>query len=427
MKKIFTLVLTLLVLSANSQTVYNITGNQIWNGSTAINNPCFDCVINISEGAVITVNKDITFSNVVVNGGTFVFNNRELVLWNNGVKFNGTKASFLGSSKITGNGFMAFDKSTFNFFGTSNVLVNQSISMVDSKLAFNENSYFLANSGNVDLTRSYLVAGDGLLSSKAYIYMNGGNLRLQDATSGVEVMNTNNYYFNWANYYSASSNSSYKTTDNNKNCGTAGKNNCSAPVLWGPVSLTPTGMNNNLVLPVIIRDFNLVAANGSVNLGWTTAQESNSAFFSIEKSIDGSNWSVVGKVKAAGNSAVAVKYNYTDINSSSVAHYRLKMVDLDNKSTYSDVRSIRSTTAAASVKVYPNPATEYANVTLAANAGNSRIVLVNQNGQIVAQKNVAANTIAVTFQLGQIANGTYAIRISDDKGADQTIKLMVQH
>ncbi|RYG00478.1 MAG: T9SS type A sorting domain-containing protein [Chitinophagaceae bacterium] len=427
MKNIFTLILTFLVLSINAQTVYNITSSQTWNGSTAINNPCFDCVINVSEGAVITVNKNVTFSNVVVNGGTFVFNSTELLLWSNGVKFNGTKASFLGSSKITGNGFMSFNNSIFNFYGTANVLVNQSISMVDSKLAFNGNSYFLANSGNVDLTRSQLIAGDGLLSSKAYIYMNGGSLRLQDATSGVEVMNSNNYYFNWANYLSVPTNTSYKTTDNNKNCGTTGKNNCAAPTVWGPMSLTPTGMNNNLVLPVIIRDFSAASSNGSVNLTWTTAQESNSAYFSIEKSVDGSNWSVVGKVKAAGNSAMAVKYSYTDINNASVAHYRLKMVDLDNKAAYSDVRSIRSAGIAVSVKVYPNPATEYANVTLGANAGNSRIILVNQGGQVVAQKNVAANTSSVTFQLGQIANGTYAIRISDDKGADQTIKLLVQH
>jgi hypothetical protein len=427
MKTIFTSLLTFLVLALNAQKVYSIKSSETWNEKTTYDNACFDCTFNIATGVVITVEKDITFSNVIINGGTFVFNSKQLTLWNNGAKFNGSKAIFKGDSKIIGNGFLSMDASEFSLFGTSNVLINQSLTMVSSKMTFNENASFLGNSGAVDLTKSQLIAGDGLLSSKAYIYMNGAKLSLKDKSSDVEVLNNNNSYFNWSDYYSTVTKTNYNTTNNNKNCGGSYPNACSAPVVYGPIAITPTGVGSYLILPVVITDFAVLNNNNAVNISWTTQQESNSAYFSIERSADGINWNQVGQVKAKGNSAIVVKYNYTDLTPvNGSAHYRLKMVDLDNKFTYSDVKSIRSSSI-ASVKVYPNPATEYVNITLDTKAGNSTIKLINQSGQIVSEKFVAANSGVVTMPLKQYQDGTYVIRISDDKGSAQAIKLMVFH
>jgi len=425
MKTIFTSFLTFLVLALNAQKVYSIKSSEIWNEKTTYDNACFDCVFNIAEGVVITVDKDITFSNVTINGGTFIFNSKELMLWNKGASFNGTKATFKKNSKITGNGFLSMSKSQFSLFGTSNVLINQSLVMVSSKMSFNENSNFLGNSGPIDLTSSQLVVGDGLLSSKAYVYMNGANLKLHDKTSGVEVLNNNNYYFNWGAYYSDVTKINYNTTDNKTNCGGSYPNACSAPVVYGPIAFTPTGPGSALILPVIITDFGVVNNNNIVNISWSTQQESNSAYFSIERSTDGINWNQIGQLKAKGNSAVVVKYSFVDLTpANGAAHYRLKMVDLDNKIAYSDVKSIRASVI-ASVKVYPNPATDFINITLDAKAGNSVIRLINQSGQVVIVKSVAANSGIVTMSLKQCQNGTYVIRITDDKGSDQSIKLMV--
>ncbi|HMF70364.1 MAG TPA: T9SS type A sorting domain-containing protein [Flavitalea sp.] len=427
MKTIFTSLLTFLVLALNAQKVYSIKSSETWNEKTTYDNACFDCVFNIAEGVVITVDKDITFSNVTINGGTFIFNSKELMLWNKGAKFIGTKATFKKNSKLTGNGFLSMQNSQFGFLGTSNVLINQSLTMVSSRMNFNENSSLLGNNNTIDLTNSQLVAGDGLLSSKAYVYMNGAKLTLQDKTSGVEVLNSNNYYFNWSTYYSDVTKTGYNTTNNKNNCGASYPNACSAPIVYGPIAITPTGLGSTLILPVVITDFGVVNNNNIVNISWSTQQESNSAYFSIERSVDGINWNQIGQVKAKGNSAVVVKYSFSDLTPvNGAAHYRLKMVDLDNKIAYSDVKSIRSS-AIASVKVYPNPATDYVNITLDAKAGNSTIKLINQSGQIISEKFVSANSGVVTMPLKQYQDGTYVIRISDDKGSNQAIKLMVFH
>lgn len=429
--KLFTiLVLAMIAFTSKAQTIYNITSNQTWTSSSkpwGNGDYCQRCTINIAEGVAITVNSYIVLDGTTVNGGTFHINNRKVELWNNygATNFNNTKWNFTGSEQFTGNGPLTLTNSTFTFNGSTNMLSNHYLTMTGSSMVFNGNSYFVGQGSKVDLTSSSLVAGDGLPSSRAYVQMNGAKLNVLDATSGVQVMNSNNYYFNWNPYYSRPQNRDISTYDNRRNCGSIYPNACQPQITYGPIAVTSSGYAAPIILPVVIKDFVAVASTNAVSLSWSTQQESNSAFFAIERSNDGINWIKIGQVKAAGNSSVVVKYTYTDMSSiNATAHYRLKMVDADNKFAYSDIRSTRSS-AVATVKIYPNPATDYANITLDSKAGNSMIRLINQNGQVVSEKNVSANSGVVTLPLQSFQNGTYALRITDDKGADQTIKLLV--
>ena len=434
MKAILTTIISLLLLSGssvNAQVTYTISSNETWSegGKVSYPNPCFLCTFNIKEGVVVTIEKDITFSEVQFNGGTVVINQKSLVLWTNSLKnyFSNTNIIFKGSGQLTGNGPIVMTNSTFSFFGKTNLLSNKTLEMFSSKMIFNGDSYFLGQGTLVSLANSHMVAGDGLLNSTANIKMNGAKLLLEDKTSGVDILNLNNSYFNWSDYYVTGLNTPFKTKENNKNCGGGFPNACNAPVVYGPISLTSTGFGNPLILPVVIADFTATNNTTSVSLNWATRQESNSAFFAIERSVDGSNWNQVAQVKAAGNSAVTVKYSFNDFTGvSGVAHYRLKMVDLDGQFVYSDVRSIRSA-ATATIKVFPNPAAEYVNITLPSKSGNTLLRLVNQAGQVVIEKNVPAGTVTINLSLNQVQPGFYVIRLSDDKSTAQSVKLMVQH
>jgi len=432
MKTIFTTLFSLFILAGilTAQTTYKITASETWgsSGNTSYPNPCFDCTFNLASNVVLTIEKDVTFSDVTINGGTIIINKKDLMLWSKGGKnkFNSTKLIFNGN-QFTANGPILLDNSTFTFSGSSNFLSNNSLEMFSSKVTFNESSYLVGQGSKVSLTNSHLVAGDGLASSKAYIKMNGAKLVLEDKFSGVEVLNSSNYYFNWSDYTSASSNQSIKTTNNSKNCGGASANSCSAPVVYGPIALTPTGLGATLVLPVIIKDLFAIAGNGSVNISWSTKQESNSALFVIERSNDGSSWSRVGEVKAAGNSNNVLSYHFSDVFASgSVVHYRLKLIDLDNKFVYSDVKSVRLSSS-ASVRVYPNPSSDYATITLDSKSGNTKIRLINQNGQVMTEKSVPANSAALSLPLKQYQDGAYVLSIADQSGNQQTIRLIITH
>lgn len=101
-------------------------------------------------------------------------------------------------------------------------------------------------------------------------------------------------------------------------------------------------------------------------LTWTTSSEVNSAYFIIERSADGSTWTEIEELEAAGTSNT---YSYIDeeaaasANADLVLYYRLKIKDMDGQLAYSSVHSVdfNMTTnmakeqAFSNVICYPNP------------------------------------------------------------------------
>jgi len=135
-----------------------------------------------------------------------------------------------------------------------------------------------------------------------------------------------------------------------------------------PLSSIP-GINP---LPVKLLSF-AAEKSGEKNalLFWSTASESNTSYFSIERSKDQVNWTTVGQVQAAGNSQIVKNYQYLDnnvyngVSSKLTVYYRLKMVDLDGSFEYSPIESVKFGNNNRDVVdnaddffVYPNPASE---------------------------------------------------------------------
>lgn len=92
-----------------------------------------------------------------------------------------------------------------------------------------------------------------------------------------------------------------------------------------------------------IYDRNIEGQNLQVGtmLTWSTAFEEDNSIFIVEKSEDGANFSNIGTVEAAGNSDELREYNYLDIMANAErTFYRLKQVDIDGSSSYSDVVAV---------------------------------------------------------------------------------------
>lgn len=72
-------------------------------------------------------------------------------------------------------------------------------------------------------------------------------------------------------------------------------------------------------------------------LEWSTAYEEGSAFFYIEKSLDGIAFENIGQVEAAGDSDEELKYRYMDIQPTDMEmFYRLRQVDADGTESFSE-------------------------------------------------------------------------------------------
>ena len=94
-------------------------------------------------------------------------------------------------------------------------------------------------------------------------------------------------------------------------------------------------------LPVTLSNFEATIGNGVVELEWTTQSEMDNDYFSVERTSDATNYEDVVSVEGAGNSIVRIDYSATDEEPlEGTSYYRLKQVDYDGTTSYSDLVSV---------------------------------------------------------------------------------------
>lgn len=101
-------------------------------------------------------------------------------------------------------------------------------------------------------------------------------------------------------------------------------------------------IENNPSLPTQLGDFTLhLAGKARVELRWQSLTEVATDRFIIERAVAATDWLLVGEVAAAGESRLALTYNFVDEDVPvGMVHYRLRQLDLDGSYTYSPVRSV---------------------------------------------------------------------------------------
>lgn len=178
------------------------------------------------------------------------------------------------------------------------------------------------------------------------------------------------------------------------------------------------------VLPVTFGSFTAEKQNNTALLKWTTALESNSKEFVIERSSDGKGYSSIGTVNAAGFSASEKSYSYVDatpLKGNNV--YHIKEVDNDGKATYSDVRSLTFDNLKPIIKVSPNPATNFVTISILGNNQDLQIRLLNNTGNMI--NSYKMNSESLSINVSNLARGMYNITI-DGKGFASRYKLLIQ-
>jgi hypothetical protein len=201
-----------------------------------------------------------------------------------------------------------------------------------------------------------------------------------------------------------------------------------APASYGDVLAGALNLNAQGTLPIILGSFSAVVDNGSVDLAWTTDMEVNSDHFSIQSSTNsGAGWNTIATVAAAGNSASVTDYSFVDNHpAQGTSEYRLVLVDRNGNTAYSTVKAVRIGSMSA-VSVYPNPASDYVNVTLSGDASvSANIRLVNLAGQVLLEKTVTnAGGTTVPLTVSSYPSGNYLIVITGSDGSKQVNKILI--
>jgi|CXWL01.1.fsa_nt_gi hypothetical protein len=175
---------------------------------------------------------------------------------------------------------------------------------------------------------------------------------------------------------------------------------------------TLSSLNNPL--PVQFLLFNVRCTGNSVIISWKTAQEQNTARFTVEKSPDGIHWTAIGTVQAAGNSTIERTYTFND-NSSlpGGAMYRIAEYDVDGRIQYTSI--IRSDCEAKdSWRLWPNPVQEMLWVNITATGASSPTVKVfDSKGSLIKSQHHALlpGASQLNIDMKKLSSGTYHITV----------------
>jgi hypothetical protein len=115
---------------------------------------------------------------------------------------------------------------------------------------------------------------------------------------------------------------------------------------------------NSDVLPVELTSFTAVLNKRTVELNWKTATEVNNYGFNVESIIENGEWNKIGFVQGHGNSNSPKEYSFSDSPFGGINFkYRLKQIDFDGTSEYSDEIEVNLIPPSRLILVqnYPNP------------------------------------------------------------------------
>ncbi len=212
-------------------------------------------------------------------------------------------------------------------------------------------------------------------------------------------------------------------------------NTCADGLVFGPATTTLDAtfgliFTQSTTLPVQLVLF-LATKNddGSVKISWATSQEENSNYYDVERSGDQTDWSSIGTVKAKGFSSTTTNYFLTDKSPiNGTGYYRLKMVDLDGKFTYSKTIPITTDNSSQALVIYSNPFSDQIRLKINVSRPQNLILTVTDmlGKTYITQSYQAQNgDNFVNLQPPVASSGMYILRIQGDS-YNQTVKLEKQ-
>jgi Secretion system C-terminal sorting domain len=177
----------------------------------------------------------------------------------------------------------------------------------------------------------------------------------------------------------------------------------------------------------------LVNLNGNIaTVKWSTASEQNTDHFVLERSLDNNSYTAIGNtVAAAGNSSSKKEYqqpdNISSLTQNTVIYYRVKLVDIDGKSKYSNVVVLRLSQKPG-VTIWPNPFQSSITISITTEKATTiDINLIDVGGRTIRQssQSVEKGITRVSIDgLEQLPAGVYLVEINDKKAGTTYQKVL---
>jgi len=178
-------------------------------------------------------------------------------------------------------------------------------------------------------------------------------------------------------------------------------------------------------LPLRYISFDLALnANETVSIKWQTADEFNIDHFEVERSVDGSTWTVLSAIRPQASN----KYHYVDISPvTGTNYYRVKAVGTDGHFFFTNTRSI-ALYPRTTFRLWPNPAHDKVTIDIDANEESTAVIqMFDSKGGLILTKTalLKAGHNQASVEIGSLATGVYSVHAEwNNRQTRKTIRVI---
>ncbi len=180
-------------------------------------------------------------------------------------------------------------------------------------------------------------------------------------------------------------------------------------------------------LPVELISFTGYVNKCTPELSWTSATEENFDQYELESSTNGRAFDLEATITGKGG-ATTQSYTYEASATEGSVYYRLKMVDLDGTSVYSNILFLSADcSSVSSMEVYPNPVGQNNALTVSfkATQKEARLIVRDMLGRTLKQASfsVAVGEVNTLYIQNELSPGSYTLQVE----GVHDVKMFVVH
>jgi hypothetical protein len=154
--------------------------------------------------------------------------------------------------------------------------------------------------------------------------------------------------------------------------------------------------------------------DNKVNLEWKAENETDNEYYNIQRSENGINYRVIGRMNTKSHISTGNTYSFIDASpANGMNYYRLEEVDKDADSHLSLVRVINFEKGGLNIRVFPNPFDDKISIQSSSSPEGLSYRLINTQGRIVKKGSLPQETM---INAPDLSNGMYLLTILDDRG-----------
>ena len=190
---------------------------------------------------------------------------------------------------------------------------------------------------------------------------------------------------------------------------------------------SPAGFSLS-ILPVKFQSFTAQTNNKKqASFTWVVSDESQIAFYTLEKSVDNRNWKTV-RIQNAATSQQANTYSDTDsFLATGISYYRIKAEGYTGDLYYSNIEKVEDHSTKA-FTIYPNPVSSRLRLQIDPTQLQGPVTVTLFNSNAVRSEQFHFDQLRsgnLEMNISHLAKGTYRVVLTDAKGTrqDQTVIL----